>query len=203
MQQRTHEWFEARKGKVTGSRVGAALGLNPFMSRDRLMEELIAELNGEPPTFTGNDATAWGERHEPIALRAYKLRSKKHVAEAGFVPHKTHSFIGYSPDGIVQHVAFNGSGVPITHSDVGLLEIKCPYSQCIPEELPSYYYAQVQLGMEVLNTEQCNFVYWTPAAMDIRVVTRNRDWWEQAFPVLESFNEELQRRKAGTERVLV
>lgn len=194
-QQRTKEWHEARKGKITGSRVGAALGLNPFMSPEQLLEELIRELNGEPPSFTGNEATRWGELHEPMALRAYRNRTRKHVANEGFVPHREHAFIGYSPDGVVKDVKVNGAGVVVESRAVGVLEIKCPYSQYIPEELPPHYYAQVQLGMEVLDVEQCDFFYWTPKAIQIRNVTRDRDWWESAFPKLEAFNKELQRRR--------
>ena len=51
MEQRSTEWFAARKGRVTGSSVGAILGLSPFMSPDDVMRRMVRERNGAASEF--------------------------------------------------------------------------------------------------------------------------------------------------------
>ena len=72
MKQRSPEWFEARKGKITGSRIAGILGVSPFQTPDSVMREMVREWHGLPPEFTGNIATRWGEDHEDDARRSYE-----------------------------------------------------------------------------------------------------------------------------------
>jgi len=60
MEQRSNEWFAARKGRITGSAVGAILGLNPWAGRNDVMRRMVREYHNQPSEFTGNSATQWG-----------------------------------------------------------------------------------------------------------------------------------------------
>ena len=41
--QRSTEWHEQRKGRVTGSVAGAILGLNPFMSPEQALRRMVRD----------------------------------------------------------------------------------------------------------------------------------------------------------------
>jgi len=57
MEQRSPQWFKAREGRVTGSSVGAILGLSPFMAPDDVMRRMVREYHGAEAEFQGNSAT--------------------------------------------------------------------------------------------------------------------------------------------------
>ena len=51
IEQRSLEWFEARKGKLTGSNIGAALGINPWKTPDDLIRQMVREYHGAESEF--------------------------------------------------------------------------------------------------------------------------------------------------------
>ena len=59
-EQRSEEWFDARKDKITASNVGAILGLSPYKKPDDVMREMVRAHFGAEREFTGNAATQWG-----------------------------------------------------------------------------------------------------------------------------------------------
>ena len=71
MEQRSEEWFKARKGKLTGSNIGAALGVNPWKTPEDLIRQMVREYHGAESEFTGNIATEHGTLHEPLAILDY------------------------------------------------------------------------------------------------------------------------------------
>lgn len=76
MEQRSQEWFQARLGKVTASRLSNVLakgrGGGPSAVRRNYMAELIAEkLTGNAPEGFSNAAIQWGIDTEPMAREAY------------------------------------------------------------------------------------------------------------------------------------
>ena len=181
VQQRTPEWFELRVGKITGSRIGSVLGVNPYKSRTELLQEMALEMNGVSSDFKGNEATRHGELHEPVAISAYQQETGYTVNEQGIILHSEYNFLAYSPDGLVT----TGSG------EDRLLEIKCPYSNRIPRQIPAYYKAQVQLGMEVMNLDECDFYYWTKNRTLLLTGRRSEGWFGSILPQLIEFHEEL------------
>lgn len=193
--QGSEEWLESRKGKVTGSRVGALLGLSPYQSPDELLEEMLNELHGEKP-HKPTPAMKWGSLHEKDGVAHYKRqryrerqcphRELKHV---GQVIHPTYDWIRYSPDGLVVEGVRDGKGVMAIEETevVGLIEVKAPYSQNIPAEPPPHYIAQVQLGMEVLGVDWCDFIYWTPAKSVVKRIEREEEWFSEHIGTLQSF----------------
>lgn len=101
MKQNTKEWHKARAGKLTASRVGAALGVNPWQKPDDLIRAMVREAHGAESEFVGNIATRYGHQHEPLAVLDYMSETGSMVEEAGFYTHPEHDWLGASPDGFV------------------------------------------------------------------------------------------------------
>lgn len=119
MEQGSPEWFAARLGRVTASRVCDVVAKTKTgysTSRDAYMAELICErLTGKQiDAFTNADMQR-GTDLEPIARAMYEIQTGRTVREVGFVQHPTLEMAGASPDGDVLDEPCNG-----------LLEIKCP-----------------------------------------------------------------------------
>lgn len=119
MEQRSAEWFAARLGCVTASRVkdvmASGRGGAPSATRKNYMMELLCErLTGQQsgPDLSNKPAVQRGVELEPFACMAYEADKGLMVFETGLVMHPTIAGFGASPDGLV--------------GDDGVLEIKCP-----------------------------------------------------------------------------
>ncbi len=119
MEQRSAEWFAARLGCVTASRVkdvmASGRGGAPSATRKNYMMELLCErLTGQSggADLSRNASVQRGVELEPFACMAYEADKGLMVVETGLVMHPTISGFGASPDGLV--------------GDDGVLEIKCP-----------------------------------------------------------------------------
>lgn len=185
MEQRSPEWFAARKGRITGSMVGAALGLDPNTSRDEAMRRMVRAYQGLPSEFVGNIATSWGTTHEEEAREDFEYTHNTSVAPATFVVHPTLPWLGASPDGYV--------------SSHALLEIKCPYGlrdkpkpvQFKSINIQPHYYAQMQIQMYCADRIACYFWQWTPNDHKLEIVDYDPLWIEVNLPKLEAFYEEF------------
>ena len=117
--QRTPEWYAMRKTRLTASDLATALGESKYNTRFSLLEKKI----GMGKKFTGNFATEWGVKYEPVATEIYERRNGVCVVEFGLLPHPTISFLGASPDGIVFGCHGNNN-VQASPLDGHMLEIK-------------------------------------------------------------------------------
>jgi putative phage-type endonuclease len=157
MEQRTDEWYKARLGKVTASKVADVMAKTKTgvsASRANYLSDLVVErLTGQQAEFYQNDAMQWGTDTEPQARMAYEAHKNVLVDEEGFIDHPSISNFGCSPDGLV------GSD--------GLIEIKCPNSKTHIDTLlsgkaPSKYIPQMQTQMAVTGRQYCDFVSFDP-----------------------------------------
>jgi putative phage-type endonuclease len=188
MEQRSAEWFAARKGKVTGSRVGAILGVNQYKSRDDVMRDMVREWFDLPAEFQGNAATDHGTAMEPTALAFFREqllhRDAEDVEEVGYIHHPRLDYVGASPDGIMR--------VKPGVNWRGGLEIKCPYYAKRPYSVndpkKASYMAQCQLVMEVCDLDFMDFLCFIDEDDYLHeVIERDHDWWRNAEPKLEAF----------------
>jgi len=89
--QRSPEWFAARCGKVTASRVADIIAKTKTgysTSRDNYLAQLICErMTGKPAESYSNAAMQWGTDTEPFARAAYEARMDLLVTEVGFIDH--------------------------------------------------------------------------------------------------------------------
>lgn len=180
MEQRSEAWFEARKGRITGSAVGAILGLSPFSTTEDVMRRMVREYHGAESEFKGNVATEYGTINEPNALDDYMLESGNKVEEASFV--MIADWLGASPDGLVD--------------DKGLVEIKCPYGlrHDVDPKFKTlvdqpHYYAQIQIQLYVTQREWCDFYQWSPYGSCIERVDLDPIFLDENLPKLREFYE--------------
>jgi putative phage-type endonuclease len=171
--QNSPEWYAARLGKVTASRVADVIAKTKTgwgASRANYMAELVAErLTETPAEQYSNAAMQWGTENEPQARAAYEFLHDAAVADAGFILHPTISMSGASPDGFV--------------GQDGLVEIKCPNTATHIETLlgravPGKYIAQMQWQMACSGRAWCDFVSYDPrmpATMQFFCQRTNRD----------------------------
>ena len=184
MEQRSKEWFEARKGRVTASMVGAVLGLDPNCTREEAMRRMVRSYQGLPSEFQGNIATQWGVTHEDEAREAFEREFKVSVDPATFVVHPNIPWLGASPDGYVERQS--------------LFECKCPFGIRNDEnpvfktgEEQPHYYAQMQIQMLVTGRIRCFFYQWTPFGNKFEIVSFDQKWIDENLPKLEVFYQEF------------
>jgi len=189
-EQRTPEWHALRGTMLTASDLATAIGDNPYETPD----DLIVKKCGFKH-WNGNSATAHGTLLEPIARDLYDARHNQKSHEIGLVQHPVHKWLGGSPDGVTE------SG--------RLIEIKCPLTRKITPAVPKYYLPQIQLLLEVLDLEVCDFIQYRPASEKnaeefvVTVVERDRAWFERILPKAKAFwDRVIQKRITGLCEVL-
>jgi len=171
MEQRTDDWFAARLGKVTASRVADVVAKTKSgysASRDNYMADLIVErLTGQKAAGFSSAAMEWGVEQEPLARAAYSARTGELVEEVGFIDHPAIAMSGASPDGLV----------------AGCVEFKCPNTATHLEYLlagkpPEKYVTQMQWQMACTNRPWCDFVSYDsrlPEHLQMLIVRVPRD----------------------------
>lgn len=165
-EQRTEEWYKKRQTLLTASSIATLLIRDEPTSRDYINEfnlQDIFNINNKPcnpysnkndyikekaghvqSVFTGNVATLWGQKYEPIATHLYSLLNDNiEVLEFGLIVHPVISWLGASPDGIT--------------TEGKMLEIKCPLRRKINGIPPFYYWIQCQIQLEVCDLDVCDF----------------------------------------------
>jgi len=178
MEQRTSEWFDARKGRITASSVGAILGLAPYATRADVMRRMVREALGAENEFDGNIATKYGVNNESGALIEFEMETGHTVRPVGFVTRE--DWDGCSPDGLIS-------------DDMGL-EIKCPFS-LRKEENPQFktlaeqphYFAQVQFSIWVTGLFGWYFFQWSPKGTACELVLESYEWQAENLPKLRQF----------------
>jgi len=156
MEQRTEEWFAARCGKVTASRVADIIAKTKTgysTSRDNYLAQLVCErMTGKPAESYSNSAMQWGVEQEIYARSAYEARMDLLVTEVGFIDHPRIAMSGASPDGLAAE---------------GMVEIKCPNTAThidtlLSQTVPAKYITQMMWQMCSADRPWCDFVSFDP-----------------------------------------
>lgn len=159
IEQRSEDWFAARLGKVTASRVADVIAKTKTgysTSRDNYMAQLVCErLTGKKGESFSNSSMQWGTETEPLARAAYEAAKLEIVQEVGLIDHPFLPMCAASPDGLI--------------SDDGMLEIKCPntsthFDTLLAGKMPSKHIPQVQWQMACANRLWVDFVSFDPRA---------------------------------------
>lgn len=193
MEQRTDDWFAARLGRVTASRISDVMMKTTTAGYQNYLAQLVCErLTGVATEGFTSAAMQHGTDTEPQARAVYTMNTGHVVQEVGFVEHATLAMSGASPDGLV--------------GELGLIEIKCPQ----PAEhirmltggaIQRKYVLQMQWQMECTGREWCDFVSFSPALPDemqmhIERVASDADLGREITAAVSAFLTEVDRLHA-------
>ena len=157
MEQRTNEWYLARLGKVTASKIADVIARTKSgfsTSRENYKAQLVAEImTGKPYEGFKSAAMQDGIDREPAARQRYADSVFEDVTEVGFVDHPDILGAGCSPDGLV--------------GDDGIIEIKCPNTATyleilLTDNIPLKWNTQIQMQLDCTGRKWCDFVCYDP-----------------------------------------
>ena len=162
--QRSPEWFQARAGRLTGSRAADMLSkikTGESAARRDYRLQLVCERLTNQPQEDGfvNAAMQRGIDMEPFARAAYESKTGNVAVQTGFLRHITHQ-AGCSLDGHVQRQrSVNAWG----NQFAGIVELKCPKSathlRYLREGvLPKEYVPQVTHNLWISGAEYVDFL---------------------------------------------
>lgn len=162
VEQRSQEWFDMRKGKITSSEIHKIMGGKTIFdltdtAKTYLLEKVSESLGGFAQSAMGA-ALDWGTDLEPLAIDTYSRIKGYTVDKASFIP--VGDYYGGSPDGLVQ--------------PDGIIEVKCPYNSANHfkhgliktaedfKRIASNYYYQCISNMICAEARWCDFISFDP-----------------------------------------
>lgn len=164
-----------RRGRITGSRIAAALAKDKYKSQRKVLIDMVREWHGLPDLFQGNEATDYGHAHEPDAIRAYEEQELCIVHGAqDIVIHPFYDFLAVTPDGLV--------------GTDGAVECKCPIRAVYThiDQRPDYE-LQCRLILECTGRRWIDFVVWRDGQISVSRVHYDPDWLPSVLPKLQKF----------------
>ena len=199
--QRTPEWFEARRYRITASAAYTATGKSKFSTADQLAGELLGTI--APKEL--NDAMMCGIMYEDEARDHYIRTSgidASTVVEVAFIVWERYPHLGVSPDGIV--------------GNDGMLEIKCPKTMYAPlaavmaavasgnpdprrntdyvfagrpTHIWASHYTQMQMQMAIAGRQWCDYVVYAfeDGLLYTERIPFNIKYWEWTLGHLTRF----------------
>lgn len=178
--QRTDTWYSDGLKYLTASQFGT-LYASPRTRAMLVMEKAginPVERHGQRLVCTSDAMTPfdWGIRFEPAVRAIYSALTDTTVADVGRLFHKTLDRLAASPDGLVISATASGSG-PCANADrLGrLVEYKAPVSRKLVQKIPSEYYMQMQIQMEVADIDHCDYC-------EIKFYSAYNDKMREPFP---------------------
>jgi putative phage-type endonuclease len=163
VEQRSQEWFDLRKGKITSSEIYKIMGdakgkeLLTETAKSYLLEKVSESLGGFSAPAVGA-ALEWGTDLEDTAREIYQAKTGNITTKCSFIA--VNDFYGGSPDAIVE--------------PEGVIEIKCPYGSAnhfryglinsaadLKKAATGYYY-QCMSHMIVTGAKWCDFISFDP-----------------------------------------
>lgn len=195
IEQRSPEWHEIRKGKITSSEFHKIMG-DGKVRESYLLEKISEGFGGFSAPATGV-ALEWGTDLEDMAREIYQARTGYNVEKCSFIV--VDEYYGGSPDALV--------------NPGGCIEIKCPYGSAnhfkhglitsdteFKKAKPDYYY-QCMSHMLVSGAEWCDFISFDPRVhadyiMFVYRLNRNEEEIKVMKAKLESAIEFIQETKS-------
>lgn len=190
--QRSDDWFAARRGLVTASRVKDVAKKQKngsfYATRETYKNQLIAEiLTGVSISIPVSAPMQHGIDTEDEAAKVYADLGWDEVTEAPFVVHPTISRAGASPDRYV--------------GDKGIMEIKCPNTTTHvltlrENDMPEDHMYQVQWQMACTGREFCDFMSYDPRLPEkyrvfLKRIPRNASMISDLEAIVKTFLEEI------------
>lgn len=191
-EQRTEDWYNIRKGKMTASNADTIIangkGLETYIYN--LMAEYYS--SAEKENYINADMQR-GIDLEPEARLEFEFYTDLDVQEVGFIEYN--EFIGVSPDGLI--------------GDDGLIEIKCPndsvyFKLLLSDNIKPEYIAQMQMQLYVTDRQYCYFVSYNPnfeKSLYIKKIIRDEEMIEKLKKGLDKGTELIKEIKKNFRKV--
>lgn len=169
----------------------------PYQNRKGVLRKKALKLK-TPDTA----ATLHGRELEPVALRRFCEDSGAEVVEypCEYRKHPLYGWLGGTMDARVR----------LRDGEVVVVEIKCPISRPIRDEVPIHYVGQVQVYLSLLpDAPYALFVQYKPAGprscekLQVTRVERDASYMALRLPSLKRFWNELQLWSGYVERVVI
>lgn len=193
-EQRTEDWYNIRKGKMTASNAETIIangkGLETYIYN--LMAEYYS--SAEKENYINADMQR-GIDLEPEAKIEFQFYTGLDIKEVGCV--ELNEYILASPDGLI--------------GDDGLIEIKCPndsiyFKLLLSNNIKPEYIAQMQMQMYVTDRQYCYFVSYNPnfeKSLYIKKINRDEEMINKLKKGLERGTQLIKEikenfRKVGT-----
>jgi len=183
MEQRSEEWFEARRGKITGTVAWRLLG------SDAVIKELAIEKYAEAHStcdlssrsINSPDVNRGIEEEGGVRAR-FEMEHNVEISEVGFI--KKDDFCGCSPDGLI--------------GEDGGIEIKCPAYKNHLKNMCNFidktHIAQMQWFMYCTGRSYCYFASYNEdfkIDLVVRKIEPDQEWLEKMEKGLAKYKEYL------------
>lgn len=198
-QSRSSIWHTARQWRLTASNFGRIIKCMSDKSRWRLCEVMA-----NPPVLM-TKPVMHGKKYESAAILKFEEVMHMKVHSAGLFVNPDHSYLGASPDGVIDEHA--------------IIEVKCPYTfrhdvveagrkfpfivrdenGALSLKKSHCYYTQVQGQLFITGRQLCYFVVYTFETMVVIPVAYDHDYcYYSLLPKLSLFYSKFYRRHLST-----
>ena len=203
MDQRTPEWDEVRRGKITASVASKMVTPTgkPSTQAKSFIGQILAEELGlqEPESFVNTEWMDRGVDLEDESRLWFQVETGLKVEQCGFIESDDH-LSGFSPDGYVHPPASECS--PRVDPDKCFipLELKCPkpsthIGYLIDGTLPSTYLAQCHFAMVIAEASYMYFMSYCPGLKPLIIKLERDDYTLAVEVALEKFIKDLTAAK--------
>jgi putative phage-type endonuclease len=170
-------WLALRKQFVCASEASAIMGMNPWCSRQEVLERKL----GLIPEVQENDAMRRGKELEPLARSC----AEKQIDEL-FIPEvyvsKEYAFMCASYDGV-------------SLDKKKILEVKCAnkknHELAKKQKIPDYYRPQIQHQISILDIDFCYYYSFDGDRGIVVQVARDEEFIKKMIEMEWEFYEEL------------